>query len=90
MWFHILRGDFSTTPPPRVKVQWIFLEVAWGVLVRRGGLFLIYPNTEIIALCGHPSSRHKPVLLFTFLLWVSRLLSFFGLRICSFLASLIF
>lgn len=49
-------------PPPSTQCQGSvdFFEVAWEVVVRRGGLFLIYPNGEFIALWGHPSSRQKP------------------------------
>lgn len=39
-------------PPPPTQCQGSVdvFEVAWEVVVRRGGLFLIYPNGEFIAL----------------------------------------
>lgn len=37
--FQMFSGDFSTPSSPNVRVQWIFLEVAWGWW--RGELLLI-------------------------------------------------
>ena len=47
---------FFISSPLSVQVQWIFLEVAWEMVVRRGKLFLTYRNT---AIWGYPTSRQR-------------------------------
>lgn len=58
------------------------------MVVRRGRLFLIYCNSEVVAIRGYPT-QGKSLSLFTVLLWVFSLLSYSGLGICIFLASLL-
>lgn len=52
-------------------------------MVRVGGLFVVYINSEVLALSEYPSSRQEPTFSYS-LIWVSSLL-FSGLEICNFL-----